>query len=202
MSNIFPNIILFDRRPDIVEAWDDAFADVDTVVLSTVADFRTLTGDIIVSPANSFGFMNGGIDYAYSMFFDKGEDTIQGRVQELIKRDFGGELLIGQALKVYTDNPMFPILVAAPTMRLPMKITDPADVFLATRAALRIAVNVQSTTSKSITILIPGMGTGAGMIPPDFCADHMRKAYNAVRFGETFPESWEEGLRRTYGPRN
>lgn len=206
MSNIvFPNLILFDRRQDIVDAWTDAFSDADTSVIATVSDFRSLKGEMIVSPANSFGFMNGGIDYHYSQFFDNNSngDTIQNRVQQKIKDEFDGELLVGQALSVYVAHAQFSFLIVAPTMRLPMKITDPADVFLATRAALRIAVNFQNIYSKTpLTILFPGMGTGAGMIPPDFCADHMRKAYDAVRFGETFPESWEEGLRRTYGPRN
>lgn len=197
MSTLFPNIILLDRRPDIVEAWEDHFTGVPGIT-TVIGSFNDKIADIIVSPANSFGFMNGGIDFAYTQFFGP---QIQEKVQSSIKTNFGGELLIGQALLVQTDHVQFPYMIAAPTMRLPMKITDPADVFLATRAALRIAVRMQNAVDGQLTILFPGMGTGAGMIPPDFCADHMRKAYDAVRYGETFPASWEEGLQRTYGPR-
>jgi hypothetical protein len=47
-------------------------------------------------------------------------------------------------------------LIVAPTMRVPKIITDPADVMLATRAAVRVAWDF-----KFEHIVMPGMGPAA-----------------------------------------
>jgi O-acetyl-ADP-ribose deacetylase (regulator of RNase III) len=60
--------------------------------------------DAIISPANSFGFMGGGLDGILSKYLGW---QVQTRVQEKIKNDFDGELLIGQSLIVPTDNEDF-----------------------------------------------------------------------------------------------
>lgn len=198
-----PKLILVDRQPAVVQAWRTEFQDLEQQGLVKIAVdmFQNHSADMIVSPANSFGFMNGGIDYWYSEFF--GWD-LQDRVKAEIVARFHGELLVGQALTVPTGNVKFPELISAPTMRLPMKIMDPVDVFLATRAALRLAQQACYQPfgyTKEISVLFPGMGTGAGALDPELCALHMRKAYDAVFVGETFPTNWEEGLRMTYGPR-
>jgi O-acetyl-ADP-ribose deacetylase (regulator of RNase III) len=189
MNNI--KLTLVDRNTHIVQAWLQYFSDLPNVTMIN-DQFQNHSAHVVVSPANSFGFMNGGIDYWYSQLFGQ---QIQDRVQEVIKRDYDGELLVGQAFMVETGHQQFPELICAPTMRLPMRIMDPADVFLATRAALRLVKNFDNCT-----IMFPGMGTGAGAIEPEMCAVHMRKAYNAVFVGEQFPDSWEQGLQTTYGP--
>ena len=92
------------------------------------------SADAIVSPANSFGFMDGGIDLAY---FEHFSWHVQAQVQSEIMMHFDGELLVGQALSVQTGDERFPVLISAPTMRVPMAITDPDHVRMATRAAIR-----------------------------------------------------------------
>jgi hypothetical protein len=69
---------LRDLGEPLVEAWRRAFAGVDGVTVSRGDIFSTRPGpiapdapldvkaDAIVSPANSFGFMNGGIDLVYT----------------------------------------------------------------------------------------------------------------------------------------
>lgn len=194
-------LLLVDRQPAVIHAWQTHFSDLQNQLLIDIrlGNFQDHAADMIVSPANSFGFMDGGIDYWYSMFF--GWD-LQSRVQRKILENHRGELLVGQAFYLATHHEQFPWLICAPTMRLPMKIMDPVDVFLATRAALREAQDFQKLhPDMPITVLIPGMGTGAGAVEPDTCALHMRKAWDAVFVGETLPSSWEEGLKVTYGPR-
>ncbi len=196
-----PKLILVDRQPQVVQAWRTEFQDLEQqgLVKTALDVFQSHSADMIVSPANSFGFMDGGIDYHYSLLF--GWD-LQDRVQHSIRSSHQGELLVGQAFCLATNHKQFPWIIIAPTMRLPMKIMDPADVFLATRAALREAQFLQSfNPERQIHVLFPGMGTGAGALDPELCALHMRKAYDAVFVGETFPTSWEEGLRMTYGAR-
>src|SRR4051794_5729557 len=55
----------------------------------------------IVSPANSFGFMDGGIDPLYSRHFGW---HVQRRLQDAIRTRHHGELLVGSAEIVPTDD--------------------------------------------------------------------------------------------------
>jgi hypothetical protein len=59
---------LRDISKDVVSAWEVEFADEADVHVSH-GDIFGLKADAIVSPANSFGHMDGGIDLVYSNFF-------------------------------------------------------------------------------------------------------------------------------------
>lgn len=113
----------------------------------------------VVSPANSFGFMDGGVDYAYSEFFGW---ELQSRLMSRIEELPFGELLVGQSLVVETNNSKIPYLISSPTMRVPNRIYDPADIYMACRSA--IAEAVRHGMKK---IAFPGMGTGCGQLPFD-----------------------------------
>ena len=90
--------------------------------------------DAVVSPANSFGFMDGGVDAQY---MEKFGDLIQDRVRWSILTEHHGELLIGAATIVETDNIETPFLIAAPTMRVPMRLgSETVNPYLAARAVL------------------------------------------------------------------
>src|SRR5436190_19411233 len=91
-----------------------------------------LSVDAVVSPANSFGFMDGGIDHLYSHHFGW---SVQDRLQELIRTRHHGELLIGTAEIVETGNLRIPYVIAAPTMRVPMVLSETINPYLAARAA-------------------------------------------------------------------
>lgn len=58
--------------------------------------------DAIVSPANSFGFMDGGLDYYLFQMF--GWD-LQERLQEMIRNRPEGDLRVGRALVLETGAP-------------------------------------------------------------------------------------------------
>ncbi len=90
-------IHLRDLGKPLVDAWTREFAGVATVRVSCGDIFSTKPGrigpgdpidvkaDAIVSPANSFGFMDGGIDAVYTYQFGEG---LQQRLQALLERDF------------------------------------------------------------------------------------------------------------------
>jgi O-acetyl-ADP-ribose deacetylase (regulator of RNase III) len=145
--------------------------------------------DAVVSPANSFGFMDGGVDWAYLQFF--GEE-LQTRVQTVIRLQRFQELLVGDAIVVPTYNEAIRFLIVAPTMRVPKIIGDPADVMLATRAALRMACNFRFDH-----IAMPGMGTGCGQVRPDIAARAMRSGIEAgLRDTPRRPYCWREARER------
>jgi O-acetyl-ADP-ribose deacetylase (regulator of RNase III) len=147
--------------------------------------------DAVVSPANSFGFMDGGVDWAYLQFF--GEE-LQTRVQTVIRLQRFQELLVGDAIVVPTYNEAIRFLIVAPTMRVPMVIGDPADVMLATRAAIRMALNFRFEH-----IVMPGMGTGCGQVRPDLAARAMRAGIETgLRDTPRRPYSWREAQERHF----
>ncbi len=175
------SIRLRDMNSDVVSAWSDAFSDLQNVSMSC-GDIFEQDADAIVSPANSFGFMDGGIDLIYSRFFGW---EVEERLKRLLTEQYYGELPIGQAVIIATENATIPFLISAPTMRVPSNISKTFNVYLAFRAAL-IAVlrHNQQSNSPIESILVPGLGTGIGDVPPERAARQMRAAYDAIIAGE------------------
>ncbi len=148
-----------------------------------------LTVDAVVSPANSFGFMDGGIDFLYSQFFGW---EVEARLQKAIREKHHGELLVGQAELVATEHAQIPWLISAPTMRLPMILTDSVNPFLAARAALRVALEAGLES-----VAFPGLGTGVGRVGATTCAYQVRQAIGEVLLGEgRFPSTWAQASDR------
>jgi O-acetyl-ADP-ribose deacetylase (regulator of RNase III) len=168
---------LRDINPGIVKAWEQAFADVPEVQVSQ-GDIFEHKADAIVSPANSFGFMDGGIDLLYSRYFGW---SLQTNLQALLAEQHYGELPVGQAVVVATGHHSIPILVSAPTMRVPADISTTVNVYLAFRAALiAVLAHNESTKAPIQTLLVPGLGTGIGAVAPTAAARQMRLAYDAI----------------------
>ncbi len=192
-------IILFDLKIDLIQKWEKTFPKFEYPFLSCVqTDFKNLKGTAIVSPANSFGFMNGGIDEAYTKYFGL---QIVDLLQSLIKIKWGGELPIGCAEIVQTNNKNIPFLISAPTMRVPMAIEKTINVYLSTKAALQkfekiiSKYNTNYLFNNNCTILIPGMGTGIGKVSVEMCASQMKYAIDEVYKNiYKFPKSISEAF--------
>ena len=173
----------------MAEAWSKA-CDVPIVEVYRGGIFEIET-DAVVSPANSFGFMDGGIDALYTRRFGEG---VQETLQTLIRAIPMRELLVGMALAVRTGDSKIPWCIAAPTMRVPM-ILGPETVnpYLAAKAALLVAKEEDSIK----TVAFPGLGTGVGRVPPEVCARQVRAAIDEVIFGiNPFPASWRTAQLR------
>lgn len=144
--------------------------------------------DAIVSPANSFGQMQGGIDLAYLKYFGYG---LQERVYETY-RHVGRTVPVGQAVMTLTSNERAPYLISAPTMYAPMNVEDTFNAYWAMKAVLQFVldwnleqVHMVSTLSpikqRPINkVLVPGLCTGTGKMHPDTAARQMRKAYAEI----------------------
>lgn len=196
-------IILSAREPGLLDAWKRFCGDLDCVV---VQDGSILDApcDAVVSPANSFGFMDGGIDALYSNHFGW---HVQDRLRSLILEHHHGELLIGAAEIVETDHAGIPYLIAAPTMRVPMILgPETVNAYLAARAVLllvrRGAFKAGSDVGKNIrdhvqTIAFPGLGTGVGRVPFATCARQVRTAIEEFLSDQfSLPRSWAEASDR------
>jgi O-acetyl-ADP-ribose deacetylase (regulator of RNase III) len=170
-------IYLRDKNEDIVEAWTWAFAGYENVNVSR-GDIFDIKADSIISPANSFGFMDGGIDLAYSRYFSW---KLQEVLQEKIHNEYYGEIPVGMATIIETGNKNIPYLISCPTMRVPEVVEYTVNAYLAFRAALIEVINFNGKYNKNIqSILCPGLGTLTGAISPINCAKQMKYAYDVV----------------------
>lgn len=166
---------LRDTDNAMVKAWLEYFADCVDVEISR-GDILHLVGDAIVSPANSFGFMDGGIDGAYTQYFG---DQLQTSLQLHLHEEHGGELPVGQAVIVPTGDERIAHLISAPTMRLPMPVADTLNAYLAFRAAIRCVKQFNSSNAKPIeSVLCPGLATLTGRMPVRRAAYQMFIAYS------------------------
>lgn len=166
-----------------------------------------LSVDAVVSPANSFGFMDGGLDALYARRF--GVEVVD-RVRRCIAERHHGELVVGQADVVETGDGAIPWLVVAPTMRVPMVLRDSVNPYLAARAALLLATRGTLPDGRRCvdvlrSLAFPGLGTGVGQVGDSTAAHQMACAVEDVLLGKFEPpRTWAEASERhqlLYGAR-
>ena len=120
-------ILVSYRNEQLAYAWQQLF-DASTSVSVVKTDICTVDCDAVVSPAKSFGFMDGGLDHALTVRFG---NQIQDRVRQQIRTKRLKELLVGEAIVVPTNDPNVPWLISAPTMRVPGHVWKTANAYLA-----------------------------------------------------------------------
>ena len=125
-------VLLVDRSPTMVREWQTVFADRDDVEVFE-GDYFARAAGAMVSPANSFGIMDGGLDAAIR---DTLGFAVQQRAQRAIIERHHGELPVGTAELVETGDARWPVLVIAPTMRVPESVANTLNAYLAFRAVL------------------------------------------------------------------
>ncbi len=188
-----------DTNQDVTTAWQKVFEGVENVEIihGSIFDYPC---DALVSPANSFGFMNGGIDFLISKNLGW---HIEKKLQKVIREKYFGELLVGQAEIIETENMLFPYLISAPTMRTPMTIHRSPNVYLCMKAILLLLKYGKFEDGTPIhqkvnSIAISGLGTGVGQVLPILSARAMRIAWEDVnnKMFET-EKKWEK-LRSNY----
>jgi O-acetyl-ADP-ribose deacetylase (regulator of RNase III) len=166
----------------LAEAWDAAARGRPDIAVHR-GSVLEVPAEAVVSPANSFGWMRGGVDAVYAQAFP----AVEQRVRSAVLAYHGGELPVGEALIVPTGVAAPEWLIAAPTMRSPGERLPPDTVhpFLATRAVLRLwrdgtLEHGDPVRSAVHTIALPGMGTGVGGVSPQTCARQVIAAWDEV----------------------
>ncbi|MEB3801203.1 macro domain-containing protein [Flavobacterium columnare] len=162
------------REEALGEAWRNDFADCPNVEIIS-GDILQIPTDAIVSPANSFGFMDGGLDLHISETLSWHiEENLQNQIAQLDEK----ELLIGKSITIETGNDKIPYLISAPTMRVPMSfnIATSVNAYLAMKAILIAATK----NDKIQTVSIPGLCTGCGRMPFHIASNQMFLAYDEV----------------------
>jgi O-acetyl-ADP-ribose deacetylase (regulator of RNase III) len=169
-------LILVDPNYKVSTAFKDRFDYLPNVKIVN-SGFEQLTNyDCLVSPANSFGMMDGGVDAAITKFFGI---SLMEKVQQKILDDYRGEQLVGTSFIIETGHPQHHFLAHTPTMRVPMPIVG-TDIPYVAMWAMLLAVEQHNRHAdrKISSIACPGLGTGIGRIPPDEAARQMALAYD------------------------
>jgi O-acetyl-ADP-ribose deacetylase (regulator of RNase III) len=184
---------LRDMDVDVVGAWRSHFKGIDNIHISQGEIFG-VEADAIVSPANSFGYMDGGIDLLYVQRFGW---ELQDRLQSHLRERHDGELPVGQAAIIETFDARMPFLISAPTMRVPMNVATTVNAYLSFRAAIRAVKQHNSENSERIrSVLCPGLCTGVGRMPAALAAKQMATAYRVCLLGREIGPSSNSDLLR------
>ncbi len=160
---------LVGRNAQLVRAWRKAFRPFPEVFIHK-GDILQIAEHCLVSPANSYGFMDGGIDLAYQDFVGH---QIERTVREAIARLPEAHLPVGAALVVRTGHGRVPYLIVAPTMVMPGPV-ESRNSYRALRAILHLA---GADAEVGRNIYCPGLATGTGRVPPNDAAEMMMLAY-------------------------
>lgn len=147
-------LTLVDTEPAVVKCWQRHFAAHPEITIIE-GDILELADNTLVSPANSAGFMDGGIDALYHQYFG---DGLQARVQDRINRRTEQRIPVGSAELVATGNSKIPYLIVAPTMEGPA-VVDPRNAGAALFAVLRLASAHPGLVEQ---LYCPGLATGIG----------------------------------------
>jgi O-acetyl-ADP-ribose deacetylase (regulator of RNase III) len=186
------DVVLSDVNAKVVQAWESAFADNPEVriVKASILDQRV---DAWVSPTNSLGRMDGGVDAVIKRHLGAG---IQMRVQRAIRDEFGGSLPIGSAVCVPSGAAAPKYLISTPTMTESVQnVRETLNVALACAAAFQAVHRQNAAEPGSITsVALVGMGARTGKVPPQVCANLMWAGYTL--FGEYSFDDYDE-LRAT-----
>lgn len=139
--------------------------------------------DVLISPANSFGELKGGIDMAYYKFL--GREKIAERVGRYIRNYADGEIHVGDYGIIPIDNadhnPNY--LVLCPTMVIPMSLPpDSRNAYYYMRAVLKAVRKLTQSiyNGKNISIMCPIPCVGVGGMNPDLVAKQMRIAVDSM----------------------
>lgn len=133
------------------------------------------TYDCMVSPANSFGMMDGGIDKSIIDYFGK---ELEDDVQHYILEHYSGEQPVGTSFILPTFHPKHPFLAHTPTMQIPQNIEGTTNVYYAMKAMLSAVKLFNKTHEEQIkSVLCPGMGTLIGEMSPYEAVRQMALAY-------------------------
>ena len=135
-------------------------------------DLTELEVDAIVNPANSLGYMGGGVAGAIKR---KGGREIE---EEAVKKS---PIEVGSAVATTSGKLKCRYVIHAPTMERPAMRIGVDNVEKATRAAFELAKSM-----KLKSIALPGMGTGVGGVKEEDAARAMMKV--AKDYAEYFDE--------------
>jgi O-acetyl-ADP-ribose deacetylase (regulator of RNase III) len=179
---MLPQIIFFDFKEDFIEQYKFILENKIpncAFLHESLDSLLQKNKDInaIVSPANSYGIMNGGIDRNINDILNNVEPLVKQKIEQvgMIDRSGRSYLPIGKCIVIPRNNYF---LFVAPTMIMPSKLpNDTLNVSLAFMSILEQAFTM-SKQGINLKIACPCLGTGVGQMSPVDSAKQILGAYN------------------------
>ena len=177
------SIVFFDKNKKFIESYEQILKDIIPNCSFICSDLKTLIAthkniNALVSPANSYGYMNGGI-YMYIDEILKIESSVKKMIEMCGNNDDGLRkyLPVGRCEMVKTDNKNnnnhnIDFLFVVPTMTTPKSIQNTNNVYIAFLSFLNKLSSLQN-----IVVACPCMGTGVGMMSPEESSEQIKNAY-------------------------
>jgi O-acetyl-ADP-ribose deacetylase (regulator of RNase III) len=169
------NVVLVDINARVVDAWKAVFADTPEVQIykGSITDQYV---DAWVSPTNSRGSMDGGVDAVIKRRLGS---RIQTHVRDAIRKQYGGSMPVGSATCIPTGVSAPKFLISTPTMVQSVEnVGETMNVALACAAAFQ-AIHMQNAREPGSieSVALVGMGAATGRVPPRVCANLMWTGY-------------------------
>lgn len=178
-------IYLLDINKEMTDSWQRFFKDVSNIEIHNM-DFNTFMKahedvEAIVSPANSFGLMDGGYDKAIIDYF--GKDLMKDVQKSILLKWYGEQPICTSITVPITNrtivdnmgNRKYAVLIHTPTMRTPEVITDSKIIYHCTRSTL-----IEAMKQGVKSIVIPAFGGCTGQVDKREIANMMRLAYEQI----------------------
>ncbi|WAO96623.1 Zn(2)-C6 fungal-type domain-containing protein [Fusarium falciforme] len=165
----------------------------------------TVQFDTIVSPANSYGQLDGGFDDAISLAFSPGDDymALTRAAQEQLYDEWRGfappgtctivripEAFRQRSMNVWGTK----FLALCPTMRVPMDVRWDREIVYDAVWSLLCAIDKHNRTAsendKISRILMTPMATGTGLVTPERWAEQTVLAMKHFREAVENPQKW------------
>ena len=168
------NITLFSNNPQLCQCWEEDFKNEENVEVKCI-DYNELEPhDCIVSPANSYGIMSGGLDL---LIRNELGVRAQDHIQWHINSKFNGCQPVGTCIIKQVNGERFTFLAHAPTMQRPKDINGTMNALSSFYAVLIETGNHPHIDS----IACSGMGAGSGKLPPEEVSWQMYQAYEKYK---------------------
>jgi O-acetyl-ADP-ribose deacetylase (regulator of RNase III) len=163
-------ITLFSRDQKLCERWSKDFIDEENVTICNTDYSELLPHDCLVSPANSYGIMSGGLDL---LIRDELGVKVQDKIQWRIQKSYNGCQPVGTCIIIKTEATRFKFLAHSPTMQRPQNIQGTLNPMHSFFAALVEANKIPEIQNMACS----GMGAGSGQVPPEEVSNQMYQAY-------------------------
>jgi O-acetyl-ADP-ribose deacetylase (regulator of RNase III) len=169
-----------------VDTIKDNFKNIPLIIVDN-CDIRTIPTEntCFVSPANSLGFMDGGIDLVLSREIMPGiEQKVKKRIEQLgVMSSMGRPYLpIGSVVAVPYNLNTF--LIVTPTMFLPHDVRGTQNAYWSFYAALKMWRKLCIQKNKKFNLVVTSHCCGVGRMSGKESADQMKHAYDDFIHGK------------------
>ena len=161
-------------NPEAIAACSRAFG---SLAICRVTDIQAVPREhtAFVSPANSLGFMDGGIDKPLRDMFPGCETRLKAAIRQLGHTTALGRAYLRVGSAYWQQVGPTTVLISAPTMFLPHDVSATQNAYWAAQAVFMASLELPPTIQR---LVVPTLCCGWGRMSAEESARQMRRAYD------------------------